>query len=102
MRRGCYPSSRALGPSGDRKTVMLGEIGDGPVGRRVTALTHGRVRVDTQLPPPREVHRRRSVTELLTTLQGFGTGLLISVDKIHAVDRSALSELAAVIQHPIR
>lgn len=78
------------------------ELGDGPAGRRVTALTIGPVRVDTQLPPPREVHWRRGVTELLTILDGFGTGLLISVDEIHAVDRSELSELAAVVQHLIR
>ncbi|WP_312875835.1 ATP-binding protein [Arthrobacter terrae] len=78
------------------------EMGDGPVGRRVTGVTIGPIRVDTQLPPPREVHWRRRVTDLLTTLGEFGTGLLISVDEIHAVDRSELSELAAVVQHLIR
>ena len=77
-------------------------LGDGPVGRRVTALTIGPLRVDTQLPPPHEFPWRRKVTEPLTTLNGLGTGLLISVDEIHAVDGSELSELAVVVQHLIR
>ncbi|MFE5837312.1 ATP-binding protein [Arthrobacter sp. NPDC056493] len=78
------------------------ELGDGPAGRRITGVTLGVVRVDTQLPPVPEVHWRRQITELLETLNAQETGLLISIDEIHAVDRTELSEIAAVVQHLIR
>lgn len=78
------------------------ELGDGPKGRRVTALTIGPVRVDTQLPAERELSWRRWATDLLDQLEKFDTGLLISIDEIHAVDRSELSDIAAVVQHLIR
>lgn len=78
------------------------ELGEGPVGRRITGITVGAVRVDTQLPAVREIHWRRLVTDLLETLNRQGTGLLISIDEIHAVDRNEISEIAAVVQHLIR
>jgi hypothetical protein len=78
------------------------ELGDGPPGRRITGLTVGMLRLDTQLPPAPEVHWRRQLTELLQKLSEHETGLLISIDEIHAVDRSELSEIAAVVQHLIR
>ncbi|MEO3931440.1 AAA family ATPase [Micrococcaceae bacterium Sec7.4] len=78
------------------------ELGDGPIGRRITGVTLGVVRVDTQLPAVRELHWRRQATELLEKLATQGTGLLISIDEIHAVDRAELSEIAAVVQHLIR
>ncbi|MGO4147805.1 ATP-binding protein [Paenarthrobacter sp. YAF11_1] len=78
------------------------EFGDGPAGRRVTGVTIGILRVDTQLPAVREVHWRRQITELLEKLGEQDTGLLISIDEIHAVDRTELSEIAAVVQHLIR
>lgn len=78
------------------------ELGDGPAGRRITGVTLGVVRVDTQLPAVRELHWRRQATELLEKLAAQGTGLLISIDEIHAVDRTELSDIAAVVQHLIR
>jgi hypothetical protein len=78
------------------------ELGDGPAGRRITGVTLGVVRVDTQLPPVPEIHWRRQITELLVKLSAQDTGLLISIDEIHAVDRTELSEIAAVVQHLIR
>lgn len=78
------------------------ELGDGPAGRRITGVTLGILRVDTQLPAVREVHWRRQITELLEKLSEQDTGLLISIDEIHAVDRTELSEIAAVVQHLIR
>lgn len=78
------------------------ELGDGPAGRRITGLTLGVVRVDTQLPPVPEIHWRRQITELLEKLRTRETGLLISIDEIHAVDRTELAEIAAVVQHLIR
>ncbi|MEZ2391758.1 ATP-binding protein [bacterium RCC_150] len=78
------------------------ELGDGPMGRRITGVTLGVIRVDTQLPPVPEIHWRRQITELLEKLNTQETGLLLSIDEIHAVDRTELSEIAAVVQHLIR
>jgi hypothetical protein len=82
--------------------IAAEELGDGPAGRRITALTIGPVSVETQLPAERQVHWRQQAAGLLRRLAGQDTGLLITVDEIHAVDRSELAELAAVIQHLIR
>lgn len=78
------------------------ELGSGPAGRRITGITMGPVRVDTALPPVRDIHWRRRITELLEELHQQGTGVLISIDEIHAVDRMELAEIAAVAQHLIR
>lgn len=78
------------------------ELGDGPPARKLTSLTLGPVRFDTQLPAERQVHWRRLAAQLLGRLHGHQSGLLITVDEIHAVDRTELSELAAVVQHLIR
>ncbi len=75
------------------------ELGEGSPGRRVTGVTVGPLRVETQLPPEKPLNWRRTASELLANLNRQGTGLLISVDEIHAVDRTELSELAAVVQH---
>ena len=87
---------------GSAVSAAAEELGEGPAGRRITGLTLGIVRVDTQLPLVREVHWRRQITELLEKLGAQETGLLISIDEIHAVDRTELSEIAAVVQHLIR
>lgn len=87
---------------GSAVSAAVEELGEGPAGRRITGVTLGIVRVDTQLPPVREVHWRRQITELLEKLNAQETGLLISIDEIHAVDRTELSEIAAVVQHLIR
>ena len=80
----------------------LEELGDGPPSRRVTAVVAAGFGLTTQLPPERQIAWRELATELLTLLARRGTGLLITVDEIHAVDRRELSELAAVVQHLIR
>ena len=87
---------------GSAVSAAIEELGEGPAGRRITGLTLGIVRVDTQLAPVREVHWRRQATVLLEKLRVQETGLLISIDEIHAVDRTELSEIAAVVQHLIR
>lgn len=80
----------------------LDELGDGPPTRRVTSVTVVGVGVTTQLPPERQASWRDVATTLLALLDTHGTGLLITVDEIHAVDRRELSALAANIQHLIR
>lgn len=50
----------------------------------------------------REIHWRRQITDLLGLLAKRGTGLLISIDEVHAVDTHALTEITAVVQHLIR
>jgi hypothetical protein len=83
-------------------TRQLEELGDGPPGRRVIAVTAGGFGVTTQLPPTREPLWRETATALATMLNGHETGLLITIDEIHAVKRDELTELAAVVQHLIR
>ncbi|WP_461173390.1 hypothetical protein M1D93_01205 [Arthrobacter sp. Z1-9] len=45
---------------------------------------------------------RRSGNELLRLLDAKGTGLVITSDEIHAVDRTEIAQLAADVQHFIR
>lgn len=80
----------------------LEELGDGPPGRRITGVSAGGFGLTTQLPQERERGWRDLVTELLSILDHNDTGLVISVDEIHAVDRTELTTLAAVVQHLIR
>ena len=78
------------------------ELGDGPPMRRITALIAAGFGVTKQLPPEHQVAWRELATDLLRVLDSHGTGLLITIDEIHAVDRGDLLELAAAIQHLIR
>lgn len=80
----------------------LNELGDGPPGRRITGVAAAGFGVTTRLSavPPDDF--RTIATELTTLLAGHETGLVISIDEIHAIDRAELTELAAVIQHLIR
>lgn len=80
----------------------LEELGDGKPSRRVTAVAAAGFGVTTQLPPTRPTGLRERATALLFRLAGHDTGLLITVDEIHAVDREDLTELAAIVQHLIR
>ena len=82
--------------------VRLNELGDGPPSRRVTGVTAGGFGVTTQLPPAQPDDLRTVATELTTILNTHETGLVITVDEIHAIDRVELATLAAVIQHLIR
>jgi hypothetical protein len=45
---------------------------------------------------------RRTGNELLRVLNSKRTGLFVTVDEIHAVDRTEISQLAADVQHLIR
>lgn len=80
----------------------LEELGDGPPGRRLTAVTAAGFGLTTALPPERQIAWRELATNLLTILATKETGLLITVDEIHAVDRRELAELASIVQHLIR
>ncbi|MDR4534275.1 ATP-binding protein [Glutamicibacter sp. PS] len=79
-----------------------GEFVDQPSGRRITGITLGPVGVQTQLADVEHRHWRHPLTELLKRLRDHGTGLMITIDEIHAIDRVDLVEVAAVIQHMIR
>jgi hypothetical protein len=80
----------------------LEELGDGPTRSRLTAISVAGWGVTRQLPPEKQVEWRQIATGLLDILTEHETGLLITVDEIHAVDRDELTQLAAAIQHLIR
>lgn len=78
------------------------EIGTGPKGRRMKSVNIGPLGVETDLPREPQSHWREKITALLKLLAGHETGLLITVDEIHAIDRGELAEIATVVQHLIR
>ena len=78
------------------------ELGDGPQVRRITAVAAAGFSVTTQLPPERQVAWRSLAEDLLRLLDARGTGLVITVDEIHAADRGELAQLAASVQHFIQ
>lgn len=80
----------------------LEELGAGPTRSNITAFSMAGWGVTRQLPPQKQVEWRQLATELLNILTEHETGLLITVDEIHAVDREELAQLAAAIQHLIR
>lgn len=45
---------------------------------------------------------RQSLSQLLDSLEGHGTGLVISVDEVHGGDREELRQLGALAQHLVR
>jgi hypothetical protein len=58
--------------------------------------------ITTQLPPERQVAWRTLGEDLLRLLDDRGNGLVITVDEIHAADRTELAQLAASVQHFIQ
>ena len=78
------------------------ELGDGPVSRRIVGITAAGFGVTTQLTPQQQIGWRELGQRLLTLLAQQRTGLLITVDEIHAAERTELAALAANIQHFIR
>lgn len=90
-----------MGRLGESMRKLGEELGDGPTGRRITALGVAGFTVTTQLPPERQVAWRELGETLLRLLDGRGTGLVITVDEIHAADRGELAQLAAIVQHYI-
>ncbi|MFJ4028174.1 AAA family ATPase [Paenarthrobacter sp. NPDC089989] len=91
-----------LGRIGEAMRRLATDLGDGPTGRRVTALSVAGFSVTTQLAPEEQVDWRARGAALLRLLDQRGTGLVITVDEIHAADRTELSQLAADVQHFIR
>jgi hypothetical protein len=87
---------------GDDMLRLLDELGDGPPSRKITAFSAAGFGLTTQLPPERAVDWRRTGNELLRLLDAKGTGLVITIDEIHAVDRAEIAQLAADVQHFIR
>lgn len=91
-----------LAKTGDDMLRLLDELGDGPPTRKITAFSAAGFGLTTQLPAERLPDWRRTGEELLRLLDAKGTGLVITIDEIHAVDRTEISQLAADVQHFIR
>lgn len=80
----------------------LDELGQKAPGRRISGIGAAGISIAMELPPRAETQLRDSATRLATLLLQHGTGLLITIDEIHSVDRHELSQLGAVVQHLIR
>ncbi|MGY2744540.1 ATP-binding protein [Pseudarthrobacter sp. O4] len=91
-----------MGRIGESMRQFTEELGTGPQGRRITAISAAGFSLTTQLPPERQVAWRGIAEELLGILQARGAGLVITVDEIHAADRTELAQLAASVQHFIQ
>lgn len=87
---------------GDDMLRLVEELGDGPPTRKTTAFSAAGFGLTTRLPRERTADWRRTGNELLRLLDAKGTGLVITIDEIHAVDRTEISQLAADVQHFIR
>ncbi|AXJ11155.1 ATP-binding protein [Arthrobacter sp. PM3] len=91
-----------MGRIGESMRQLGEELGSGPVVRRITAVAAAGFSITTQLPPDRQVAWRTLGEDLLKLLDERSNGLVITVDEIHAADRSELAQLAASIQHFIQ
>ena len=91
-----------MGRIGECMRQLAEELGTGPVVRRITAVAAAGFGITTQLPPERQVAWRALGEDLLRLLDERGNGLVITVDEIHAADRSELAQLAASVQHFIQ
>lgn len=92
-----------MGRIGESMRRLAEELGDGPESRRrITGLTFAGVGVTSTLTPERQVDWRTLGENLLKLLDERGTGLVITVDEIHAADRNELAQLAANVQHFIQ
>ena len=70
---------------------------------RITGLTApGGAGVQLQRPPVREPALRETLEELLDQLTPRGSGLLLTVDEVHAARPSDLRGLAVMSQHLVR
>ena len=96
MSRGRGPGAEGDSPVGaGQKDRSLG------LGSRLAVRVAG-FGLTTQLTPERQVDWRDLGESLLRLLDERGTGLLITVDEIHAADRAELAQLAANVQHFIQ
>jgi hypothetical protein len=91
-----------MGRIGESMRQLAEELGTGPQVRRITAVAAAGFSITTQLPPERQVAWRTLGENLLRLLDARGTGLVITVDEIHAADRVELAQLAASVQHFIQ
>ncbi|MEO5315520.1 ATP-binding protein [Pseudarthrobacter sp. CC12] len=91
-----------MGRIGEAMRTLTEELGTGPQNRRITAIGAAGFSITTQLAPERQVAWRRLGEELLQLLNDRNTGLIITVDEIHAADRNELAQLAASVQHFIQ
>ncbi|WP_417233736.1 AAA family ATPase [Arthrobacter sp.] len=82
--------------------AQLEELGKGTAKWRVTAVRAAAFGITREMAAPEHVDLRGRMTELTTILREHGTGLLITVDEIHSVDRAELVQLSATVQHLIR
>ncbi|MFJ3959128.1 ATP-binding protein [Arthrobacter sp. NPDC090010] len=87
---------------GEHMRRLTRELGEGRASRRVTALSVAGFGVTTQLQPEEQVQWRDQAIALLELLAGKGSGLILTVDEIHAANRGELALLAADVQHLIR
>lgn len=88
---------------GESMRRQTDELGDSPEPRRrLTGATVAGVGLTSTLTPERQVDWRTRGETLLGLLAGHKTGLVITVDEIHAADRAELAQLAASVQHFIR
>ena len=91
-----------LGRIGRMVDNHLAKLGEGRVHRSVTGFQAGGFGITTQLAPEEQAGLRKHITVLVRMLDGHGTGLLLTVDEIHSVDRAELAQLAAIVQHLVR
>jgi hypothetical protein len=91
-----------MGRIGESMRGLAEELGTGPQSRRITAISAAGFSITTQLPPERQVAWRTLGVELLQLLDERKSGLIISVDEIHAADRNEIAQLAASVQHFIQ
>lgn len=92
-----------MGRIGEKMRRLTQELGEQPESRRhITGVSIAGFSITSQLSPERQVDWRELGETLLALLDGRGTGLLITVDEIHAADRTELAQLAASVQHFIQ
>lgn len=92
-----------MGRVGEQMRRLHEELSERPESRRrITGISIAGFSVTSQLTPERQVDWRELGESLLGLLGDKGTGLLITIDEIHAADRAELAQLAANVQHFIQ
>lgn len=91
-----------LGRIHRQMTNHLEELGGGPPRSKITGVSFAGAGVSSTPAEARLAQWRETALSLLAILDKNETGLLITVDEIHAIDRSELAQLAADVQHLVR
>lgn len=86
----------------EKTSEYLQEFGDKPRGARISGAGFSGATITFDLPPERQHSWRIELEQLLNRLSRNSTGLIITLDEVHAADREQLMELAATVQHMIR